>query len=111
MTATAATGCSRAARCRSVRGGSWSVCGHRAPRSARRPPPGARSVTLVTDRVESWSIRDRTPAMDRTIAALLDRAERVMGMPARHAVPARVAGTALQVAVLGMHWDDGYHVD
>src|SRR4051812_24277475 len=49
--------------------------------------------------------------MDGTIAALLDRAERVSGLPARHAVPALIAGTALQVAVLGMCWDVGYHVD
>jgi hypothetical protein len=49
--------------------------------------------------------------MHGTIAALLDRAERIAGMPARHAVPALLAGTALQVAVLGMYWDVGYHVD
>src|SRR4051812_34850800 len=50
-------------------------------------------------------------AMDGTSAALLDRAERIAGMPARHAVPALLAATALQVAVLGMYWDVGYHVD
>src|SRR3954454_18787925 len=50
-------------------------------------------------------------AMDGTSAALLDRAERTTGLPARHAVPALLAGTALQVAVLGMYWDVGYHVD
>src|SRR4051812_24410424 len=49
-------------------------------------------------------------AMDGTSAALLDRAERTTGLPARHAVPALLAGTALQVAVLGMYWDVGYHV-
>jgi hypothetical protein len=49
--------------------------------------------------------------MDRTIAALLDRTERIAGLPARHAVPALLAGLALQVAVLGMYWDVGYHVD
>jgi hypothetical protein len=49
--------------------------------------------------------------MDRAIAALLDRTERIAGMPARHAVPALLAGLALQVAVLGMYWDVGYHVD
>src|SRR3954463_12033612 len=49
--------------------------------------------------------------MDGTSAALLDRAERITGLPARHAVPALLAGAALQVAVLGMYWDVGYHVD
>src|SRR3954451_15157093 len=49
--------------------------------------------------------------MDGTSAALLDRAERITGLPARHAVPALLGGTALQVAVLGMYWDIGYHVD
>jgi hypothetical protein len=49
--------------------------------------------------------------MARRIAVLLDRAERITGLPARHAVPALLAGTALQVAVLGMYWDVGYHVD
>ena len=49
--------------------------------------------------------------MARTLESLLDRVERVSGMPARHAVPALLGGTALQVAVLGMYWDVGYHVD
>jgi hypothetical protein len=49
--------------------------------------------------------------MARSIASLLDRAERLAGMPARHAVPALLGGLALQVAVLGMYWDIGYHVD
>jgi hypothetical protein len=49
--------------------------------------------------------------MARSIATALQRAERLAGMPARHAVPALLGGTALQVAVLGMYWDVGYHVD
>src|SRR4051794_5553613 len=49
--------------------------------------------------------------MARSTASLLDRAERLAGMPARHAVPALLGGLALQVAVLGMYWDIGYHVD
>src|SRR3954454_23524909 len=49
--------------------------------------------------------------MARTLESFLDRVERVAGMPARHAVPALLGGTALQVAVLGMYWDVGYHVD
>ena len=49
--------------------------------------------------------------MARSIASLLQRAERLAGMPARHAVPALLGGLALQVAVLGMYWDIGYHVD
>src|SRR4051812_24163 len=50
-------------------------------------------------------------SMDRSIASVLQRAERLAGMPARHAVPALLGGLALQVAVLGMYWDIGYHVD
>jgi hypothetical protein len=49
--------------------------------------------------------------MPRSIATVLNRAERLAGMPARHAVPALLGGAALQVAVLGMYWDIGYHVD
>jgi hypothetical protein len=49
--------------------------------------------------------------MARSIAPVLNRAERLAGMPARHAVPALLGGIALQVAVLGMYWDIGYHVD
>ena len=49
--------------------------------------------------------------MARSIASSLDRLERVAGMPARHAAPALLGGLALQVAVLGMYWDVGYHVD
>src|SRR3954467_983129 len=49
--------------------------------------------------------------MARSLASLLQRAERLPGMPARHAVPALLGGLALQVAVLGMYWDIGYHVD
>ena len=49
--------------------------------------------------------------MPRFLESWLDRAERVTGMPARHAVPALLGGVALQVAVLGMYWDVGYHVD
>jgi hypothetical protein len=43
--------------------------------------------------------------MPRFLEPALDRAERLAGMPARHAVPALLGGTALQVAVLGMYWD------
>jgi len=49
--------------------------------------------------------------MARSIASSLDRLERAAGMPARHAAPALLGGLALQVAVLGMYWDVGYHVD
>src|SRR3954470_7312118 len=48
--------------------------------------------------------------MARSPKELLERAERLAGIPARHAVPALLAGTALQVAVLGMYWDICYHV-
>jgi hypothetical protein len=68
-------------------------------------------VTLVTHIVELRSIPDRTLAMTGPITSLLDRVERSSGMPARHAAPALLAGLALQVAVLGMYWDVGYHVD
>src|SRR4051794_24915936 len=52
-----------------------------------------------------------TTPMARSIATVLQRAERLAGMSARHAVPALLGGLALQVAVLGMYWDIGYHVD
>jgi hypothetical protein len=37
--------------------------------------------------------------------------ERVSGLPARYIAPVLLAGVALQVAVLGMYWDVGYHID
>jgi hypothetical protein len=37
--------------------------------------------------------------------------ERVSGVPARFIAPVLLAGIALQVAVLGMYWDIGYHID
>ena len=83
----------------------------RAAEPAPSALPRVRCVTFVTHRVELWSIRDRTPDMARSIASSLDRLERVAGMPARHAAPALLGGLALQVAVLGMYWDVGYHVD
>jgi hypothetical protein len=39
------------------------------------------------------------------------KSERISGMPARFIVPVVVAGISLQVAVLGMYWDIGYHID
>jgi hypothetical protein len=37
--------------------------------------------------------------------------ERVSGVPGRFIAPVLLAGVALQVAVLGMYWDIGYHID
>src|SRR3954463_4188335 len=37
--------------------------------------------------------------------------ERVAGMPARYIAPVLIASVSLQVAVLGMYWDIGYHID
>jgi hypothetical protein len=37
--------------------------------------------------------------------------ERVSGVPGRFIAPVIVAGISLQVAVLGMYWDIGYHID
>jgi hypothetical protein len=37
--------------------------------------------------------------------------ERVSGVPGRFIVPVVLAGISLQVAVLGMYWDVGYHID
>jgi len=37
--------------------------------------------------------------------------ERVSGVPGRFIAPVLLAGAALQVAVLGMYWDIGYHID
>ena len=37
--------------------------------------------------------------------------ERVSGVPGRFIAPVVLAGISLQVAVLGMYWDIGYHID
>ena len=37
--------------------------------------------------------------------------ERVSGVPGRFIAPVILAGISLQVAVLGMYWDIGYHID
>jgi hypothetical protein len=37
--------------------------------------------------------------------------ERVSGVPGRFIAPVIAAGISLQVAVLGMYWDIGYHID
>src|SRR3954463_10087022 len=37
--------------------------------------------------------------------------ERVAGMPARYIAPVLIASVSLQIAVLGMYWDVGYHID
>ena len=37
--------------------------------------------------------------------------ERVSGVPGRFIAPVLLAGVSLQVAVLGMYWDIGYHID
>ncbi len=37
--------------------------------------------------------------------------ERVSGFPGRFIAPVVLAGISLQVAVLGMYWDIGYHID
>jgi hypothetical protein len=37
--------------------------------------------------------------------------ERVSGIPGRFMAPVVLAGLSLQVAVLGMYWDIGYHID
>src|SRR5919109_3922120 len=42
---------------------------------------------------------------------MIQRAERLAGMPSRYLVPVLVASVSLQVAVLGMYWDVGYHID
>jgi hypothetical protein len=45
------------------------------------------------------------------IRRLVDRQLRAAGVPLRHLLPVIVAAVSLQVAVLGMYWDIGYHVD
>src|SRR5262245_31804973 len=44
-------------------------------------------------------------------AAIAAAAERAAGLPGWAAVPAGLAGVALQVALLGMYWDIALHVD
>jgi hypothetical protein len=55
------------------------------------------------------------PAPSRTAAAtrspVLRLAERQSGVPARFIVPILAAAASLIVAVIGMYWDIGYHVD
>src|SRR3954447_664865 len=47
----------------------------------------------------------------KTLRNLAARAERETGLPGRFMLPAGIAGLGLNVAVLGMYWDIGYHVD
>ena len=42
---------------------------------------------------------------------MIQRVVRRSGMPARYVVPVLIASVSLQVAVLGMYWDVGYHID
>src|SRR5215213_9366931 len=46
-----------------------------------------------------------------TLSWFLTRTERFTRIPAKYLVPVALAGIALQVAVVGMYWDVGYHVD
>jgi hypothetical protein len=47
----------------------------------------------------------------KLVRRYIAKSERLSGVPARYIVPVIVAGIALQVAVLGMYWDIGYHID
>src|SRR3954471_9646352 len=47
----------------------------------------------------------------KTLRNLAARAERETGLPGRFMLPAGIAGLGLNIAVLGMYWDIGYHVD
>jgi hypothetical protein len=49
--------------------------------------------------------------MQQLIRRYIGYSERLSGVPGRYIVPVVVAGIALQVAVLGMYWDIGYHID
>jgi hypothetical protein len=49
--------------------------------------------------------------MKQLIRRYVAKSERLSGVPARYIVPVVVAGISLQVAVLGMYWDIGYHID
>jgi hypothetical protein len=49
--------------------------------------------------------------MQQLVHRLVRYEERVSGVPGRYITPVIVAGIALQVAVLGMYWDIGYHLD
>jgi hypothetical protein len=46
-----------------------------------------------------------------TTPLFIERAARRARIPAKYLVPVALAGLALQVAVVGMYWDIGYHVD
>src|SRR4029453_16707244 len=46
-----------------------------------------------------------------TTPRFIARAERRARVPAKYLLPVALAGLALQVAVVGMYWDIGYHVD
>ena len=72
------------------------------PNTAERPPQGSG----LADRV------DRLVAAGMRRAAPITRlAERQSGVPARFVVPVLVASASLLIAVLGMYWDIGYHID
>jgi hypothetical protein len=42
---------------------------------------------------------------------MIQHVERLAGMPRRYVVPVLLASASLLVAVLGMYWDVGYHID
>jgi len=51
------------------------------------------------------------PASAGARPRLIRYQERVSGVPGRYIAPVVLAGLSLQVAVLGMYWDVGYHID
>src|SRR5437588_1131235 len=70
---------------------------------------------IATRAPQGGALADR---VDRLVAAAMHRAapisrlaERQSGVPARFVVPVLVASASLLIAVVGMYWDIGYHID
>jgi hypothetical protein len=47
----------------------------------------------------------------RFLSSITARAERATGLPGRFIIPVLVAGLSLPVALVGMYWDIGLHID
>ncbi len=59
----------------------------------------------------SDTVKHASARLERVAGPVLRLAERESGVPARFIIPVLVASASLLIAVLGMYWDIGYHID
>jgi hypothetical protein len=62
-------------------------------------------LNATPDSVKPWA------RLERLATPVMRLAERESGVPARFIIPVLVASASLLIAVLGMYWDIGYHID